>query len=178
MTVDELYDPENIIIICCPVKQYRKIIYNYLDKHNKQGYKKRSVCISRFPTTRHKKITFDCYECHNKTSSDMKYNYGFTDNNQDEYYTYECPICNYSYTYECNYDELMDGSHIDCFSEHNAIIIGTTIKAGKHKKDDPDDVSDALFYNILKSYRIYKIPNYKYRKHPKLLEYIEKNMYF
>lgn len=97
-----------------------------------------------------------CHNCGKKNVRVPNYHLGVLENNQDEYYSGECPKCYRSVFWEPNYDYY---DEMTSFGSHNMVVCGNYFKGyNRSKYAMRGIVSDEVFNNIINKCRKYDIP--------------------
>jgi len=144
--------PKNkLLVINVNNDEDRKLIHQYLE--NNVTTRKASMCCDCFDTNTRMRFLKKCYHCNKKNVMLNKYNYGDMENNQDEYWSGECPKC-YEYNYyEPNYD---DNENIWRTYENNCIVINVNYSLPSHAKINKEVTLDE-FNNTVNKYNHYVI---------------------
>jgi hypothetical protein len=140
-------EKDEFFIVTCIDSKQRKLIHQYIES-NYPNTNNIGMCIDTFKKTTRRFLK--CIECSNKSVPILteKYCYGYSENNEDEYYHVECKKCERRWSWEPNYDGYDD---VRSFDENNCILVGNymKLKYNPHKntiqkKITADDVKDIV----------------------------------
>ncbi len=122
---------EKIMIINLIDKTQRKLIHQCIEKATKTF--SRSLKLTSKPSGNPLYRFYNqCPGCYAKYIPIKEENYhrGYEENNQDEYYQINCLKCNYSWTWECNYDDDV----VKYVFGNNCVVIGKQMKMFRNSK--------------------------------------------
>lgn len=159
---------DKILVINIKDDNDRKLIHQYLETN--MTTKKSSMCCDVFDRYTRVRFLKNCYHCNKKNVKLNNYNYGSMENNQDEYWSGQCPKCGENNYYEPNYDNC---DNIHRSYENNCIVININYTVPNHAKINKE-VTDNEFNLVISKYKYYIIdkPNDLKMKKEKLQDYI------